>query len=49
MFKSILRGVPRLQSKKKNEYREDQIQNVLWNHRNIPVIELLGGIVYNMT
>jgi len=43
----ILRGVQH--SKKKNEQREDRIQNVIQNHGNVPVMEFLKGIAYNMT
>jgi len=41
MIESILRGVPRPHSKKKNEQRENRIQNVIQNHGNVPVIEFL--------
>lgn len=49
MIESILRGVPRPHSKKKTEQREDRIQNVIQNQGNVPVMEFLRGIAYNMT
>jgi len=50
MIESILRGVTRPHSKKKNEQqREDRIQNVKQSRGNVPVIEFLRGIAYNMT
>jgi len=38
--------VPCPHSKKKNEQREDRIQNMIRNRGNVPVIEIL--IAYNM-
>jgi len=35
-------------SKKKNE-RKDRIQNVIPNQGNVPVMEFIRGIAYNMT
>ncbi|KAL4120968.1 hypothetical protein QTP88_013562 [Uroleucon formosanum] len=49
MIESIFRGVPRPHSKKKNEQREVRIQNVIQNQGNVPVMEFLRGIAYNMT
>jgi hypothetical protein len=45
----ILCGVPRPQSKKKNEQREERIQNVLQNRGNVTVIKFLRRITYNIT
>ncbi|KAL4103624.1 hypothetical protein QTP88_018983 [Uroleucon formosanum] len=49
MIESILHGVPCPHSKQKNEQREGRIQKVIQNHRDVPVMEFLRGIAYNMT